>query len=146
MSLGRALLDTAVFVYAIGVDHPYREACRLLLEPNPSRGFRAEASVQAVQELLHQRTRRTGDRASAAQAAEEAASFCVLHDLTVDDLLTGLRLYTATPRLDARDALHAATALNRGIDTIISSDTAFDDVVGLRRLDPVAAAHELEPR
>jgi predicted nucleic acid-binding protein len=143
MSLGRALLDTAVFVYAVGSDHPYREPCRRLLDPDAAVGLSAEASVQAIQELLHQRARRTGDRTEAVQTAEAMASLCQLHDLTTDDLRLGLRLFRSAPRLHGRDALHAATALNRSIGVIISPDRAFDDLPGLIRLDPVAAAARL---
>lgn len=140
MSLGRALLDTAVFVYAVGVDHPYREPCRTLLDPDHLAAYSGEASVQAIQELLHQRTRRTGDRASAVATAEAASTLCLLHPLTEDDLRLGMRLFDQAAGLSGRDALHAATAINREITTIMSPDDAFDDVAGLRRLDPVDAA------
>lgn len=140
MTLGRVLLDTAVFVYAVGVEHPYRDPCRRLLDPAHLDDYSAEASVQAIQELLHQRERRTGDRGDAASVAEAAATLCILHPLTQDDLRLGLRLYTQATQLGGRDALHAATAINRDIAVIVSPDTAFDDVTGLRRLDPSAAA------
>lgn len=52
-------------------------------------------------------------------------------------------LHAEGPRLDARDAMHAATALNHGIDAIVSPDRAFGDVRGLRRLDPTDAAAQL---
>lgn len=146
MTLGRVLFDTAVFVYAVGAEHPYREPCRRLLQPDEESGMSAEASVQAIQELLHQRTRRTGNRIEAVEVAGAMAVLCQLHDLTVHDLRLGLRLYSAAPRLEGRDALHAATALNRGIGTVVSPDRAFDDVPGLRRLDPIEAADRLHTR
>jgi predicted nucleic acid-binding protein len=68
---------------------------------------------------------------------------CQLHDLTDRDLRLGLQLFRDAPRLHGRDALHAATALNRGIDIIVSPDSAFDTVQGLRRLDPIDAASQL---
>jgi predicted nucleic acid-binding protein len=141
--LGRCLLDAAVFIYAVGADHPFRDPCRRLLDPDHLVAYGGEASVQAIQELLHQRARRTGDRAGAAATARAAAGVCPLHELTQADLSLGLRLFGAVPRLSGRDALHAATALNRDIGTIISPDAAFDDVPGLRRLDPVEAAELL---
>jgi predicted nucleic acid-binding protein len=140
VTLGRALLDTAVFVYAVGEDHPYRDPCRRLLHPDALHRYGGEASVQAIQELLHQRARRTGDRAGAVGIAEAMAQLCPLHPLTPDDLRLGLRLFSDAPRLSGRDALHAATAINRGIPTIVSPDPDLDGVDGLRRLDPIAAA------
>ena len=140
MSAGRVLLDTAVFVYAVGEPHRYRDACVRLLEPDTLDRCGGEASVQAIQELLHQRARRTGDRDGAAEVASAMAQLCPLHDLTPDDLRTGLDLYRQVPRLSGRDALHAATAINRGINTIVSPDPDFDGIAQLSRLDPVDAA------
>ncbi|MGH3940314.1 MAG: PIN domain-containing protein [Pseudonocardiaceae bacterium] len=66
-----------------------------------------------------------------------------MHDLTAADLTLGLRLFRISDRLNARDVLHAATAINRGIPTIVSPDQAFDDVPQLERLDPVQATAQL---
>lgn len=140
MTLDRALLDSAVFIYAVGVEHPYREPCRELLRALEAERFRGEASALAVEETLHQRARRTGDRKSAARVAGNIATLCPIHDLTKADVVLGLRLFGASNRLGARDALHAATALNRGIPTIVSPDAAFDDVPQLERVDPIGAA------
>ncbi len=143
MTLDRALLDTAVFVYAVGADHPYRDPCRALLDPDALDAYGGEASVQAIQELLHQRTRRTSDRRAAADTALAMAELCPLHDLTTADLRRGLRLFQQHASLSGRDALHAATALNRGIPTIISPDPDLDHIDGLQRVDPIAAARML---
>ena len=143
MSLTRSFVDTAVFVYAVGADHPYREPCRRLVGALATGDFDGEASVEVVAEFLHQRTRRTGDRTQAARAAQDVAALCVLHDVTVADLQTAVALFSTHGRLHSRDALHAGVALNRGIGTIITPDTAFDDVPGLTRLDPQEAAARL---
>ena len=55
----------------------------------------------------------------------------------------GLSLFERTPRLHMRDALHAATALNRDIQLIVSLDRAFDEVSGLERVDPLHALERL---
>ncbi len=132
--LPRVLLDTAVFVYAVGVGHPLREPARQLVAGLAAQRFEGEASVELVQEFLHQRTRRTGDRDEAAARARQVAALCTLHDVTPDDLRIALELFEGHERLHARDAIHAATAMNRGIDVIISPDVAFDGLPGLRRL------------
>jgi len=141
--LDRVLLDSAVFIYAVGVDHPYRDACRQLLEALEAERYRGEASALAVEETLHQRACRTGDRESAQRVARNVMTLCPVHDLTTADLALGLRLFRTSNRLNARDVLHAATALNRGIPTIISPDQAFDDVPQLERVDPLQAAAQL---
>ena len=44
------------------------------------------------------------------------------------------------PNVRGRDAVHAATALLFGIETIISPDPAFDGIGGIVRADPRAVA------
>ena len=145
MKPGRVLLDTAIFVYAVGADHEMKAACLKLLEPRVLNHYGGEASVQAIQELLHQRARRTGNRQQAAEVAGAMAGLCPLHPITAEDLRTGLLLFREHSALSGRDALHAATALNRGISTIVSPDRDFDRIEGLTRLDPLDAAHHLVP-
>ena len=132
----RFLYDTAVFVYAYGADHPYAMPCREIVDRAGDGDLRGEASANLVQELLHQRARRTGDRRRAAREAGAAAELCALHEVRPDDVVRALELFAGTERLDARDAVFAAVALNRGITTILSPDGAFDDVAGLVRVDP----------
>jgi predicted nucleic acid-binding protein len=146
--LTRFLYDTAVFVYAYGADHPYAEPCREIVDRAGDGDLRGEASADLVQEVLHQRARRTGDRRRAAREAGAAAELCDLHDVRPEDVVRALELFASTERLDARDAVFAAVALNRGIPAILSPDRAFDDVAGLVRVDPIdrRAVERLTPR
>ena len=132
----RFLYDTNVFIYALGRDHPHRQACRRVVDLAAEGVLRGEASVELVQEFLHVRARRSGDRAEAVREAEAVASLCTLHDLTELDLHLALSLFARTGSIEARDAIHAATALNRGIDAILSTDEDFDSVAGLERISP----------
>ena len=73
-------------------------------------------------------------------------ALCRLHPLELEDLRLGLELFEESTRLELRDALHAATALNRGIGLIVSTDRAFDGVAGLERVDPLNAVERLTER
>lgn len=132
----RVLYDTAVFVYAFGTDHPYRQPCRRVVELAAEGRLAGEASVELVQEVAYVRHRRLGDRDAAAADAAAVAALCRLHPFTEDDLRLALRLFRDLPALSPRDAVHAATALNRGIDAILATDRAFADVPGVERIDP----------
>ena len=132
----RFLYDTAVFVYALGREHPYREPCRAILRLAERGVLAGEASVDLLQELAHQRFRQTPDRAGAVAAARDAGALCRLHELRATDVHRGMELFVARPELSARDAVFAALALNRGIDAILTSDRGFDHVPGLERVDP----------
>lgn len=132
----RFLYDTSVFIYALGMEHPYRAPCRGILERAGARELRGEASPNLLQELVNQRFRRTRDRARAAEAGQMAAGLCKLHSLEPNDVLRGIEIFETHPDLDARDAVFAALAINRGVDAILATDKAFDEVDGLERIDP----------
>ncbi|MGH2780649.1 MAG: type II toxin-antitoxin system VapC family toxin [Thermoleophilaceae bacterium] len=133
-------MDTTVFVYAVGRDHPHREPCRRLIERIERGELDGDASVEVVHEFAHVRLRRTADRAASLREARAVAALCRLHDLERRDLELGLELVERQGLADVRDGLHAATALNRGIDLVVSADRDFDAVDGLVRVDPADAA------
>lgn len=135
----RFLYDTAVFVYAAGSHHPYREPCRAIIERAGTGELRGEASVDLVQELAHVLLRGHSDRKTALGRVGAAAELCRLHPFTPADLPMMLTLLERHEQLQARDAVFAATALNREIPVILSPDRAYDEVHGLRRVDPLDA-------
>ena len=110
---GRALIDSAVPSYALG--------------------------VEMIQELVHHRLRRTGDRAVAVADGQDIADLCTLLAFDTTILDASLHLIERVPTIRARDAVHAATALVHGIETVISTDPAFDEIPGLRRIGPAEA-------
>jgi predicted nucleic acid-binding protein len=132
----RFLYDTSVFVYALGGEHAYREPCREIVRRAAAGDLQGEASGDLLQELVHQRLRRTGDRVAAAQAARNVAKLAWWHPLEPNDVQRGIDLFQNHDNLDARDAVFAALAINRGIDAILSTDRAFDGVDQLERIDP----------
>lgn len=132
----RFLYDTSIFVYALGREHPYREPCREIVRRAAAGDLQGEASADLLQELAHQRARRTGDRLGAAKAAQSVAKLAWWHPLEPNDVLKGIDLFEAHKNLDARDAVFAALAINRGIDAILATDRAFDGIDGLERIDP----------
>lgn len=140
---GRALVDSAVFVYALGQPHPLREACRAIVGALGEGRARAEASLEAIQEVVHQRWRRTGDRGEATRRGWQVHALVEVHACGHAELRRALELFATSDRLQLRDAVHAATALLRGVPVIISPDDDFDDVDGLTRLDPRDAAARL---
>ena len=132
----RFLYDTSVFVYALGSEHPYREPCREIVRKAAAGDLQGEASADLLQELLYQRARRTGDRVDAAKATRSVARLAWWHPLEPNDVQRGIDLYETHVALDPRDAVFAALAINRGIDAILATDRAFDEIDGLERIDP----------
>lgn len=113
-----------------------RDPCRKVLDvaTHPEAG--AHASVELVQELVHVCSRRGEPRSNALSRVSHVATICELHEFELRDLALALKLFERFPRLDVRDAVHAATAMNRGISAIVTADRDFEAIPGLRRIDP----------
>lgn len=135
----RFLFDTGVFVYALGGDHPYREPCRAIMADGRRGLLAAEASVELIHEFAYVRLRKGVTRQVAAQDARDIAATSRLHSVELRDIERALDLWREHQRLDMRDAIFAAQALNRGIDAILSPDRGFDGIPGLQRIDPADA-------
>lgn len=137
--MSRALVDANVFLYALGTEHRYRDPCRDLVARLARAEIAGELSVEILQEVVHVRRRR-GDPQASERAREIVAWDVPVHSLELEDLVVALTLLDEHPDLPTRDAVHVATARNRGIDLIISTDTDFDRLPGLERIDPTDGA------
>lgn len=135
----RVLVDANVFIYALGAEHPYRDPCRDVVAALARRDIEAETSVEILQEVVHVRRRRKGGPDAAARAREILAWDLPVHEFDVDDLERALSLIERDDSLPVRDAVHAAMALNREIDAVLSTDRDFDRIDGLARIDPADA-------
>lgn len=129
------LIDSAVAAHALGEDDPVRSACRAVMTAAADDRIRAYASVEMIQEVVHHRLRRTGDRSAATADGRDVAAVLTILPFDREVLDLSLDLIERTD-VRGRDAVHAATALAYGIDTIVSPDNAFDRIPGLTRVDP----------
>lgn len=139
----RFAFDTAVFIYARGSAHPYRQPCRELVDAARQGQVLGEGSVEVVQEYAHILTRRGLPGADIRSDALDVAALFRVHPFEESDLQLALSLLAEHPEIGVRDAVHAATALRRGIGMIVSPDRGFDAVPGLERLDPAVALARL---
>jgi uncharacterized protein len=127
-------VDANVPMYLVGAEHPNKELATTALEIAIARGERLVTDAEVLQELLH-RYRSIG-RLDAMEEATDALLGVVdeVFPIERDDVMTARRLLVRLPRLSARDALHVATMRRHGVDDILTFDTGFDAVGGLRRL------------
>lgn len=130
------VLDTTVLVYTQGSEHPLREPCRRLIRAISLGAVQATTTIEVIQEFLHVRARRRDRLPAVADARAYAQLLAPL--LTADDavLRSGLILYGSTSRLGAFDAVLAAAAVAAGAEALVSTDSAFGEVPGLRHVVP----------
>jgi predicted nucleic acid-binding protein len=127
-------LDTNVFLYAAGADHPLRRDCQQILRRVAEGNFSAITSTEVVQEILYVLSRRGRSVEAITVARSAMLLFPGLLPVTRTDMLTACGLLGRYPGVPARDVVHAATMLNNGITSIVSADGHFDDICEVRRI------------
>jgi uncharacterized protein len=137
------LIDSAVPLYAVGERGAMQRSCRTILVAIAAGRLDAFASVEMLQEFLFHRLRRTQDAARSVAEARDLQAVLTVLDFGSAVLDASLALVEEVQTVRGRDAVHAATALVFGISVIVTPDRAFDDVPGLRRLDPAELAAHL---
>jgi predicted nucleic acid-binding protein len=136
IAVARYFLDSNIFLYAMGTEHPETGPCRRLLAMIAAGEMEAVTSSEVLQEVLYVRLRR-GARTDA------LASVGMIRDLigeilpvTAADVGEACGLLEKYPALDARDAVHAAVAKRAKIALLISVDKDFERIKGLHRVGP----------
>jgi predicted nucleic acid-binding protein len=132
------VLDTTVLVYAVGADHELRAPCRRLVRAVADGRLLASTTVEVIQEFTHVRARRR-DRKDAAELARDYIE--LLSPLLVveePDLREGLRLFEDAAAIGAFDAILASAAHAVGADALVSADSGFSAVPGIRHVVPDA--------
>jgi uncharacterized protein len=140
------VLDTTVLAYAVGLDHPFRDPARRLIEAVTAGRLRATTTVEVIQEFAHIGSRRR-DRATAAELARRYHR--LLSPLLIPDetaLEHGLQLFERHPLLGSFDAVLAAAAISVDAEALVSTDGGFSGIRRLRHVDPsTPALDELIP-
>lgn len=133
-------LDSAIFMYAAGSDHPLRTPCRRVLERAVAGDLVGVTSAEVIQEIVHRYLALRKPDLAAIVAREVLSSFGpvipVLHS-TVARLPALVATY---PQAAARDLLHLATCAEEGIAEIVTPDRDFDAYREIRRIAPEALA------
>jgi hypothetical protein len=120
-------------MYLVGAAHPNKHAARAALERAVAEGERLLTDAEVMQEILHRYT--AINRPAAIDPALEALLGVVDEVVAIDRelVLAAGRLLARVEGLSARDAIHVAVMRRHGIDDILTFDTGFDVVTGLRR-------------
>jgi predicted nucleic acid-binding protein len=131
------LLDANIFMYAAGSVHRWKKPSSDLLEAVARGEIEAAVDAETLQEILH-RYRAIGRWEEGRQVYDLARLIVpVVIDVGAGILDEARRLLDDYDRLMARDALHAAVCLKHR-SPICSYDRDFDQVRGLRRVEPGA--------
>lgn len=130
-------LDATVVMYALGGPHPLKYPCQKFLIDTKAGKWLLATDTEVLQEILYRYF--SIHRADLAEAAYNAiVEICLeIFPVTLADLDRTLGLLKRHSAITSRDAVHAAVMLNNRLREIISADRHFDQIPGIRRVDPV---------
>ena len=130
------LVDANIVMYAVGAEHPYRRPCLDGLSRIVEESLPAVVSSEIHQEILH-RYMALGLPDQARQVSIRLETIIpVALPVTMADVRRARSLSARYPELKARDLIHVAVMLENGISHILSTDTHFDQVDEVQRIDP----------
>ena len=119
--MGHVFVDTNVFVYAVGREHPLREPAQRLLRDRFERRVAMATSAEVLQELLHAYLP-VGRLDTLDAALRLAADLTTIWPIDESDVRAARDLATSRPGLGARDLLHLAVCRRYGVDELLSFD------------------------
>ncbi len=128
------LIDSNVPMYLVGASHPHKVDAQRLLEQCIAEGRRLVTDAEVLQEVLHRYA--AINRKDAIQPAFEAMRGMVddVFAIEATDVDRAREILLGSARLSARDALHVAVMQRHGVGTILTFDTGYDGVPGVRRI------------
>jgi predicted nucleic acid-binding protein len=117
-------VDTNVFMYAVGREHPLKREARAALMNPRERGETLATSAEVLQELLHAYlpVNRIEDLDAALRLAGDLT---VIWPVAHEDVVSARTLVARHPGLAARDLLHLALCRRYGATAVISYDRAL---------------------
>lgn len=123
-------------MYAAGAEHLHKGPSVAFLRRVALSEVEAAVDAEVLQEILH-RYRAIRRWQEGREVYALARRIVPLVVAITDQIVDRARdLLDDDPRLGARDALHAAAALDRGMDAVCSYDRDLDRIAGLRRVEP----------
>lgn len=129
----RFFLDANALIYSATASD-YRDPCVEILDAIAEGEAEGVTSTAALEEVWHiELSGRAGDLGGLTGRTYELLSPL----LTITDEIFRRALALDAASIGANDRLHVACCQANGIDTIVSADPEFDDVRGIRRVDPI---------
>jgi predicted nucleic acid-binding protein len=118
-------VDTNVFMYAVGRDHPLRGEARRFFFEALEAGETLATSAETLQELLHAYVPVGRIKTLDAALALARGSLAQVWPVEPDDVLLARNLLDRNPALGARDLIHLASCIRREVKRIKTFDRAL---------------------
>ena len=133
-----AFVDTNIPIYAAGRDHPSKEPCARIIRAIASNSTQYVSDAEVLQELIHHYLR-TNRWAVGREILRRFETLLRGHiePIYPQDVFDASRLADQVPHASSRNLVHAAVVHRLGINLVISTDSDFERIPNVQRLDPM---------
>lgn len=126
-------VDSNIPMYLVGGAHPNKERAQRSIETAIAVNEQLVTDVEVFQEILHRYAAINRKQAMGPCFALLERIVDEIYPVEREDIDRAMSILLDTD-LSARDALHAAVMLRRGVSRIMTFDRGFDRVTGIERL------------
>jgi len=135
--LNRVFIDTNIPIYAGGTPHRFRNSAQRIVLAIAQGKLEAVTNAEVFQEILY-RFLHVDAREKGFEIFDQFQRIMAGRILSVEaaDVHQARLLAERYPLLNARDLIHLAVMLRHGLKSLISTDTDFDQVAEVDRIDP----------
>ena len=136
--MDKLFLDVNIPMYAGGKSHRYKRSCVWIMTQVAKGKIAVATDVEAMQEILYRYGAIHHWETGVAMAKSLMQLVGETYPITLEDMRRAIDLFQeyAPKGITARDVLHAAVMMNRGLKHILSTDSHFDLIKGITRMDP----------
>lgn len=128
-------IDSNIFMYAAGKDHPFKIPSQKFLEQMTSKPKEALVNTEVLQEILYRFDAINKTGMGFIIFDQIIQSFLQVLSVTLEDLKIARKIQE-TLTIKSRHAIHAATMKNANLNTIVSYDRDFDKINWIKRMTP----------
>ncbi len=132
-----SFIDTNIFMYAIGGDHPHKNPSQKIVEQVVDGELEGVINTEVLQEILYRYGAIGKPKIGFKLFDTLVNTFSTIWPIEREDLIQARKLQE-TQGIKIRDAIHAATMNQHHVTTIYSFDTDFDRIPFLKRITPGA--------
>lgn len=130
-------IDANIVMYAVGRPHKYKEACARIIVGISEGKIPAVTDSEILQEILY-RYWYIRELEKGLQVFEDFQNLVPkIFPIGREDLVESAQILRKNIPISPRDALHAAVMKKNGVNSILSTDTHFDLILGIQRKDPL---------
>lgn len=131
-------IDTNIFMYAIGADHPYKIPCQKIIQSIIVGDLKGVINTEVLQEILYRYTAINTEKVAFELFDTMVKTFSMVWPVSKEDLMVARKLQEKYG-VKTRDCIHAATMQHHGVRHLYTYDRDFERLPGITRMDPLEA-------